>query len=54
MSNVNTVLETLKEKENLIKEILICISCGSDNVIRDDHALHCRICDYANSYEVTA
>ena len=54
MSNVNTVLKKIEEKENLIKGILICISCGRDNVIQDDHALHCRICDYANSYEVTA
>ena len=33
-SNVDTVLEKLREKQNLIREILICISCVSDKVIR--------------------
>ena len=51
MSNVNTILEKLREKENLTKGILICISCGSEDVIRDNYTLHCRMCDYSNSYE---
>ena len=53
MGNANTVLEKLKERGNLTRGILICISCGSDNVIRDSHTLHCKMCDYYNSYEVT-
>ena len=52
MNNPCNVLKKLTEKENLIKGILICISCGSDKVIRDNHRLHCQICNYANSYEV--
>ena len=54
MSNVDTILEKLREKKNLIRGILICISCGSDKVIRDSHTLRCKICNYANSYEVAA
>ncbi|MGI9567419.1 MAG: hypothetical protein ACR2LL_10470 [Nitrosopumilus sp.] len=52
MNNPGKVLKKLKEK--LIRGILICISCGSDKVIRDNHTLHCKICNYAYSYEVAA
>ena len=51
MSKVNKIIKKLKKKENLISGILICISCGSDKVIRDSHTLQCKMCDYINSYE---
>ena len=41
-----------KEKKNLIQGILICISCGSDNVKQEKHMLCCMTCNYANFYEV--
>ena len=52
MNDSIQVLERSKDRENLVQGILICISCGSGKVIRDNHALHCKICSYTNSYEV--
>lgn len=54
MNNSSKILKKLNKKKILIRGILICISCGSDKVIRDNHTLQCKICDYANSYEMTA
>ena len=54
MYNESQVLEKIDEKRNLIRGILICVSCGSGKVTRDNHTLHCKVCDHVHSYEAMA
>ena len=46
------IFKKFKTKKNLIENILICISCGSDDVVRSKYTLHCQKCGYLNFYEV--
>ena len=54
MHNSSQVLEKVNDGENLVQGILICISCGSGKVTRDNHTLHCKMCDHVHSYEAMA
>jgi len=40
-----------KEKKFVHKEIVICISCGSEKILHIDFTIYCKNCGSLNFYE---
>jgi len=44
-------IRLFKGKKFASKEIVICLSCGSDKINRSQFTQHCQSCGFLNFYE---